>query len=202
MLRAAGDERKAQIVEEATRLFSRNGFDKVTMKELADACVVTEPAIYRHFPSKDAVYDAVLGSLQTRLHTDILFAELETENDIEVLLKKLATHIISFFTEHEDIYRLVLYSTLRGHTYAQQTFSAVRGTYVRFLHKQLDRLAEQGAIIPKNNEITARCFVGSTFDCALSASLWRGMLGRVYHTSEIIANNVPVFARGLRAPTA
>lgn len=198
MLRSTSDGRKAQIIREATRLFSHDGYDKVTVKQLADACSITEPAIYRHYPSKEAIYDAVLDSLKSQLRNEALFAELEQENDIEILLGKLASHVISFFTDHQEIYRLLLYSTLQEHSHGRQIFDVIRGTYVRYLHRQLDRLFEQKLILEKNNEITARCFVGLIFDCALSATLFRGMLGKPYQPSEIIGNNVPIFARGLR----
>ena len=34
-------ERKKQILTEATRLFSKDGYDKVTVKDLAQACGIT-----------------------------------------------------------------------------------------------------------------------------------------------------------------
>ena len=72
----AGD-RKGQILKEATRLFAESGFDKVTIKDLADACNITEPALYRHYPSKDAIYDAVLDSIEERLCSRAVFESLE-----------------------------------------------------------------------------------------------------------------------------
>ncbi|MBD3402594.1 TetR family transcriptional regulator, partial [candidate division GN15 bacterium] len=149
-------DRKAQIVAEATRLFSREGFDRVTVKQLARVCGITEPAVYRHFPSKDAIYDAVLDSLEERMQVAPLFAKLESEQDVEKLLFDLATHVINFFTRHDDMYRLLLYSALKEHTKARKVYDIIRGTYVRFLVAQLDRLYEAGQIVRKNNEITAR----------------------------------------------
>ena len=60
-------DRKLQILQFATEAFSRDGYDKVTVKQLADRCGITEPAIYRHFASKDAIYIGVLESLRDRL---------------------------------------------------------------------------------------------------------------------------------------
>ena len=73
----------------------------------------------------------------------------------------------------------------------------IRGNYVKFLTQQLDRLFEAGKIIEKNNEITARCFVGMIFDCALGVTLWRNYIGKIYDPADVIANNVPIYARGL-----
>lgn len=190
--------RKKQILDLATEAFSRSGYDRVTVKQLADGCGITEPAIYRHFASKDAIYIAVLESLRDRLEFQELFDRLEKENDIETLLKTLAKHIIAFYTENADIYRLLLYAALRGHDRAKRIFELIRGPYVKFLILQFERLQRQGLIIEKQNEITARCFTGMVFDCAMGNSLWKGMQGQTYAPDVIVNNNVPIYVRGLK----
>ena len=191
------ENRKQQILQLATEFFSRDGYDKVTVKQLADACGITEPAIYRHYPSKEAIYDSVLESLRDRMNYTETFAALEQENDIDKMLRTLALHIIEFYSANADIYRLLLYAVLRGHERAKRIFDLIRGTYVKFLVKQLDRLHQQGLIIEKNNEITARCFIGMVFDCAMGRSLFKGLQGRSYDPIDTVANNVPIYARGL-----
>ncbi len=191
--------RKIQILSAAGRLFSAKGYDAVTVRQIADECSVTEPAIYRHFPSKEAIFCAVLESLGARMDTAELFARLEHEDDVETILLGLSEHILAFYTTNPDLHRLLLYAVLCGHERAQHVFATLRGTYVKFLQQQLIRLHRKGVIVKKNNEITARCFVGSQFDCALSMTLCKGFQGKCYTPREVAANNVPIFARGLRA---
>ena len=50
------EERKQAIVEAALPLFARKGFAETTTKELAQAAGVSEPLLYKHFPSKEALY--------------------------------------------------------------------------------------------------------------------------------------------------
>jgi len=191
-------ERKRQIIAEALRLFGRHGFDRVTIKQLAEACEITEPALYRHFSSKEDIYSAVLDSLKTHHSYERLFEQLEKETDLYAILHGLASHILAFFNANRDIYRLLLYSTLREHAKARQVFRDVRGPYVKFLVEQFDRLYGLGTIRKKNNVITARCFVGMVFDCALGSTMWRGFSGKNYRPEDVIANNVPIFVEGLR----
>jgi len=193
----ARGNRKEQIIDEALKLFGRNGYDSVTIKQLAEACGITEPALYRHFDSKEDIYGAVLDSLKSLLSYQELFDRLEKENEPGAILKGLAAHILSFFNEHRETYRLLLYSTLREHSKARKIFRQIRGPYVEFLAGQLDRLYSEGKVKKKNNEITARCFVGMVFDCALGATLWKGFMGKSYDPEDIIANNVPIFVDGL-----
>ncbi|MBD3258730.1 TetR family transcriptional regulator [candidate division GN15 bacterium] len=192
-------ERKRQIVSVATEMFAQRGFEKVTVNDLAKACGITEPAVYRHFKSKEAVYDAVLDSIEVRLESADLFDSLRDEEDVETILRSLALHVINFFGANEDIHRLLLYSTLSDHPKAHHVFDITRGRYVRFLNEQLDRLHATGTILQKNNTITARCFVGMVFDCALGQTLWRPFAEPKYDPAEVVANNVPIYARGLQA---
>ena len=189
--------RKDQIIEQATRLFSHHGYDKVTIKQLAGVCGISEPALYRYFPSKEAIYDEVLDSLRTILQYQALFDRLRDESELRVIMTEMARHILEFFKKHRELYRLLLYSALREHSKARQVYREIRGPYVDFLISQLDRLYKEGRIRQRNNEITARCFVGMVFDCSLGATLWKGFQGRTYSPDEIIGNNVPIFIDGL-----
>ena len=192
-------ERRAdQIVRQATDLFSRDGYRQVTVKQLANACGVTEAALYRHFGSKEEIYNAVLDKVEERLTDERLFDDLRGEMDIEKLLKVLADHILTFYRENADICRLLLYSALEGHEKAGRVFDFVRGKYLKFLIRSLDGLYKADRIVKKNNEITARCFIGMVFDCALGFSLWKGMQGRIHDPEKVIANNVPIYVNGLK----
>jgi AcrR family transcriptional regulator len=61
-LRLPPQERKAQFINKAVEFFSQEGFDSST-RQLAAKLNVTQPLLYRYFPSKDdlinQVYEAV-----------------------------------------------------------------------------------------------------------------------------------------------
>lgn len=194
-----GETRRNQIVRQATRLFSSYGFDGVTIRDLARSCDISEPALYRHFKSKEAIYEAVLDTLGQRQDHDSVFAELDDQDDIEVLLQGLSAHILQFFEKHREPYRLLLFATLTQHAKAAQVFRLIRQPYVDFLKDKLDRLARAGRIRKIDGLITARCFIGMVFDCVACSIFWRRFQGIRCSAEEIIANNIPIFARGLSA---
>ena len=192
-------DRRVQILAEAKRLFGRSGYDSVTIKQLARACGITEPALYRHFSSKEEIYTAVLDSVEALPHCRVLFERLEHESDLRVILDQLAGHMVKSLRRNRNIHRLLLYSALGDHPKARKVFRAVRGPYIEFLTRQFDRLAVVGKIKGGNNEVTARCFVGLVFDCALGATLWKGSYGKGRSPEKIIADTVPIFIDGLSA---
>lgn len=52
--------RPREILEAARELFARKGFEAARMDEVAAAVGVTKPAVYRYFPGKDRLIEALL----------------------------------------------------------------------------------------------------------------------------------------------
>jgi len=69
----AAGQRK--ILNSAFKLFSERGFDGVSIRDIAADAGLTNPALYRHYPSKEALglalyrksYDAVLEAVESRV---------------------------------------------------------------------------------------------------------------------------------------
>ncbi len=191
--------RRDQLTTAATTLFAAHGFSGVSIREIATAVGITEPALYRHFPSKASLIDEVLAQAALRLSPGYALDHLCSETDPEPLLRGLAQHLLTTFSTHHDSVRLLLYAALTGHEQARSVYATSRGQYAIWLTEQLHRMGDQGFIAEINPEITARCFVGMVFECAMGQTLWRGLQsGAHYPPDRIIANNVPIYARGLR----
>mgnify|MGYP006274395639 CR=1 FL=1 len=60
MTRLPAAERKEQLLETAVSLFAERGFSGTTTAMLAREAGVTEPIIYRHFPSKKDLFISVI----------------------------------------------------------------------------------------------------------------------------------------------
>jgi TetR/AcrR family transcriptional regulator, transcriptional repressor for nem operon len=56
---------RAQIVESARRLFNRNGFDNVSLKEIMAGAGLTHGGFYNYFKGKSDLYSEVLGCFFT-----------------------------------------------------------------------------------------------------------------------------------------
>ena len=60
-------ERRAALVEAALRVFSKRSYSSATTAEIAREAGVSEPILYRHFPSKRELYFACLDSAWAEL---------------------------------------------------------------------------------------------------------------------------------------
>jgi AcrR family transcriptional regulator len=54
------NDRRAQIVDAAMRLFAEHGVARASMRALADAVGIKAASLYNHFASKDEIIDAVV----------------------------------------------------------------------------------------------------------------------------------------------
>jgi AcrR family transcriptional regulator len=63
----ARPERRAAILRAAASAFAHRGFADTSMDDVAAAAGITKLIVYRHFPSKEALYEAVLEQVSTRL---------------------------------------------------------------------------------------------------------------------------------------
>jgi len=59
--------RRDQILVTAAELFAARGFHGVSVADLGAACGISGPALYKHFPSKDAMLAEMLVSISEEL---------------------------------------------------------------------------------------------------------------------------------------
>lgn len=69
MARKTADDRKSEIVATALRLADELGPDRLTTQAVANAVGLTQPAIFRHFPTKQALWQAVADSITEKMTT-------------------------------------------------------------------------------------------------------------------------------------
>ena len=56
------EDTKQRILKKSLELFSTKGYDAVSVGEIAKAVGIKAPSLYNHFPSKQAIFDAIVES--------------------------------------------------------------------------------------------------------------------------------------------
>ena len=57
-----------QILAQAARLFVQRGYDGISMREIAEACLLSKAGIYYHFKDKEVLFLALLDANLEHLH--------------------------------------------------------------------------------------------------------------------------------------
>src|SRR6185369_16917897 len=102
-------------LKEAARLFGSHGFNGTTTRDIAGAVGLTEAALYRYFPSKEAMYAAILD--ERAAAADLLenVEPLAAKDDDRGVFTELALALFRSVEDDPSILRLILFSALEGH---------------------------------------------------------------------------------------
>lgn len=105
--RLGADERREEIVRVTLDLAARQGIDDVTTQDMAQAMGVTQGAVFRHFPSKDAIWLAVMQWVRDRLTAVLGRAAAEGRDPLDALQRVFFAHI-DFIAGKPAIPRLLM----------------------------------------------------------------------------------------------
>ena len=81
---------KERILHQALRLFSQKGYDAVSVEQIAIAVGIKAPSLYKHFKSKQEIFDAIFEETARRYEdfTDSISVHVEdSEQDVAVFEK-------------------------------------------------------------------------------------------------------------------
>ncbi len=111
--RLSGPERRETILSAAQGLFARKGFHGVSIDEIARAVNVSPAILYRHFDSKQALYEAVLEKFsgQRQSYVDTI---VNHGTRFEDALAGMTQVYIKNIAQNPDILRIELHSLLEG----------------------------------------------------------------------------------------
>ena len=109
--RMAREEREAQMLDAARRLFAERGFAAVTMDDVAAAVGVTKPLLYTYFGNKDRLYLACMRPAAEALVTTVLEAVEDAEQPADALALGLRA-FFSFVDRDRDAWRVLFDETL------------------------------------------------------------------------------------------
>lgn len=86
-----------RILDKALELFSAQGYDSVSVGEIAKAVGIKAPSLYNHFPSKQAIFDAIVKSTAAQYEADTDKIHIHVQNvqrDIPVSRRSPRMHCL------------------------------------------------------------------------------------------------------------
>ena len=160
-VRFTAQDRRQQILEVASRLFARQGFNGTTTRDIAQASRVNEALIFRHFPSKEDLYWAVIDEMcKAGNWRESLEARLRSgAGDREVFLG-IATDILERRRQDPGLSRLLLFSALENHKLSERFFRTNVAQYYELLAEYIAGRIQDGAFRKLDPMLAARGFLG------------------------------------------
>ncbi len=80
-----GHATRRQLLATATRLFADRGYEGTSIEAVLQETGVSRGALYHHFTSKEALFEAVLEEMEATIARDVAAAAGEIESPVEML---------------------------------------------------------------------------------------------------------------------
>jgi len=196
---AEDHDRRAQILAAAFEEFAAKGFRGATIKSIARAARLQSSAlIYWYFPTKEALFQAVLGAHAPILQA-IVAPDTIMERPPEEVLPLLARALLKTAGDPvaQRLLRLVIGEALRHQELASTLVAAGPQRVLGFLAAYLEGQIERGRLRPHNARSSARAFMGAFGPQAAGKGLLPAIAEGGPTDEEHIATVVDIFLRGL-----
>jgi AcrR family transcriptional regulator len=136
------DQKRAQILKSAAKVFAEQGFDRASMTQLARECGISKANIYHYYDSKDAILYDILDTYLRDLRDRICGIDLEGA-DANERLRRIVTEILHAYqgADHEHQVQIGAMSALPEEQ--QKQMRGYQRDMVRFLSTAIQETAPQ-----------------------------------------------------------
>jgi AcrR family transcriptional regulator len=193
--RASARERQASIIATAAALFAARGFSGTTTKQIAKTAGVSEALVFKHFPTKHALYAAILA--EKAQFSELLEAveDAAEKKDDDRVFTWMASYRIRKGAD-PTLLRLLLFSALERHELSEMFFRKQYRVFYDFLAGYVRRRIDDGAFRPIDPLLAARAFFGIIVHHRLLHDIFGMPMHRSYE--DTVATYVDLFLDGLR----
>jgi AcrR family transcriptional regulator len=194
--RSSGQERQASIISAAAALFAAKGFKGTTTREIARTAGISEALVFKYFPTKRALYAAILAEKAPLAQLLAAVEEAARKGDDDRVFSLIASHRIRRASD-PTLLRLLLFSSLEGHELSDMFFRNQHRVFYEYLAGYITRRIRDGAFRRVDPLLAARAFAGMVVHHRLLHEIFRVPAHR--SPEDAVADYVTLFLDGLRA---
>ncbi len=194
--RVPAEDRRQQIIDVAQELFSRRGYEGTTTRELAESIGINEALLFRHFPSKEDLYWAVLQHMiEMRGTKDRLSEHLNSGLPDRETLTAVAHDILN---RSVQLTRLLWYSVLEKHELSERFFKTHVIAYQEILADYIRVGIEAGRFRDIDASLAARAFIGMFSYHFQIQELFGGKSVEQLDSPEVVTRMVDIWLDGMK----
>ena len=193
-------DRQEQILAVAERLFARLGFQGTTTRRIAERAGVNEALLFRHFPTKEKLYWAVIqGKCRCGETHEELHQRLHAAQDDREVFRSKAEEILRHSAENPAMLRLLLYTGLENHRLSRQFFESFLAERYEQLAAHIRRRIEEGRFRAVDPLLAARNFFGMVIYHILIQELFRGKDYQSFEPRHVAETITDIWFEGMEA---
>lgn len=190
--------RREVTVEAVVALAAERNPSDITTAAIASHMKLTQGALFRHFPTKDAIWEAVMGWVAERLLARVDRAATACASPLAALQAIFEAHV-AFVTEHPGVPRMLFGELQRAEaTPAKRAAQALLQRYGQRIRAHLQAGRAAGEISPELDlDAAATLFVG-TIQGLVMQSLIAGDMGLIRDSAPRV---FAIYLAGIRSST-
>lgn len=187
------DERRETTVEAVVDLAATHNPSEITTAAIAQHMNVTQGALFRHFPTKDAIWHAVMEWAAERLLARVDDAVKGIASPLDALQAMFLSHV-AFVAQHPGVPRMMFGELQRPQSPARRMVQTVLKQYAQRLHRLLE-LAKTAREVPASldTEAAAMLFIGTIQGLVMQSLLSGDMAGVRRDAPRVFA----IYRRGI-----
>ena len=188
------EKRRAATVESVVELAGTQNPSEITTAAIANHMHVTQGALFRHFPNKEAIWESVMEWVAKRLLARIDRSVQDLDSTLDALQAMFMTHI-EFVAEHPGVPRMMFGELQRAEaTPAKRMVQTLIQRYRQRLQHQLEKGKASGELAPSlDSEAAATLFIGTIQGLVMQALL----IGDVAHVRQAAPGVFAIYRRGI-----
>lgn len=193
--RLTKDQRKAQILEAATTLFVKKGYHETKTKDIAAACSISEPVIYKHFRSKDELFFSSLLAIIGETFSEIDFKSRE---DTEQVLYSLVINRVNITGSNFPMFKRLLIELLENDDIRRYYYDLFLPRLSSPIIGYLDQLKNEGVIKKEYSSKTLVLgLVGMVVMVSLAKNLEKESAYSDISTQDLVADMLQMLLHGI-----
>lgn len=193
--RVSSRERQASLIACAASLFAAKGFNGTTTKEIAKAAGISEALVFKYFPTKRALYAAILEEKVTVGELLDAVEEAAKKRDDHRVFSLIARYRIRPGVD-PTLLRLLLFSALEGHELSDIFFGKQHKVFYEHLATYIQTRIQERAFRNVDPLLAARAFIGMVVHHRLLHEIFGVPIHRSHE--ETVVTYVELFLNGLR----
>jgi AcrR family transcriptional regulator len=188
-----GTRTRQQVLDAAFRLFVRQGFAATSMRQVAARAHLALGGIYNHFPSKEAIFQAIVEERHPFFQIVPLINTVQGET-VEEFVRNAAHALVGELGHHPDYLNLMLIEIVEFKArHAPAVFDKLLPLVLPLASRIGDARDHVRAIPPL---VLARAFLGMFFSYYITEILM-GRLMEIRQEGPAIDHFVDIFLHGI-----
>jgi len=189
-------ERRASILAVAKVLFADRGFHGVSVDDIARRLGVSPAVLYRHFPSKEALYEAVLDEIACTRESYI-DAILNGPDDFGSVLSRMTAVFVASIAADPDYLRMEMQAALEGSPATTRFFEHRWKSLTDYVEFSLEELAREGRAAHVHPVSAALMFQGIVREALYAKCVYQSEHYRAYDLDTLVGRLVELFLRAV-----